>query len=195
MRKQLSFGQYRTIDLVLFALMLAVFEFIIISAATRWFPDQLYTVSLAAAITSIVMMRWGPWGLIHAGLAGAAYCFFSGAVRVQYLMYILGNLFSAGSLVMLRLLGGERIRQSQWLSLAFGLLTWLLMCLGRMAMALIFGAGFGDALAFLTTDSLSAVFTLVIVWIARRLDGIFENQKHYLLRLNKEREEEKGGTL
>ena len=96
---------------------------------------------------------------------------------------------------MLRLLGGERIRQSQWLSLAFGLLTWLLMCLGRMAMALIFGAGFGDALAFLTTDSLSAVFTLVIVWIARRLDGIFENQKHYLLRLNKEREEEKGGTL
>ncbi len=32
------------------------------------------------------------------------------------------------------------------------------------------------------------LFTLVITWIVRRLDGVFEDQKHYLLRLQEERE-------
>ena len=33
--------------------------------------------------------------------------------------------------------------------------------------------------------SAALLFTGVILWIARRLDGIFENQKHYLLRIHK----------
>ena len=41
--------------------------------------------------------------------------------------------------------------------------------------------------------SLSGVFTMVIVWIAGRLDGVFEPQKSYLLRLHREMEQEKGG--
>ena len=49
-------------------------------------------------------------------------------------------------------------------------------------------------LGFVTTDALSLVFSAVIVWIARRLDGIFEDQKHYLLRLKEAEKEEKGGT-
>ena len=66
MRKQRTFREYRAIDLSIMALMLAVFEFLIVNAANFWFPDQLYTVSLAAAVTSIVYMRWGVWGGIHA---------------------------------------------------------------------------------------------------------------------------------
>ena len=41
-------------------------------------------------------------------------------------------------------------------------------------------------LGFFTTDALSILFTLVILWIARRLDGVYEDQKHYLLRIQKE---------
>ena len=33
----------------------------------------------------------------------------------------------------------------------------------------------------------------LILWIARRLDGVFEDQKHYLLRINESPEEEGGG--
>ena len=54
------------------------------------------------------------------------------------------------------------------------------------------GTAFRSCLGFFTTDALSLLFTGVIVWIARRLDGIFEDQKHYLLRVHK-KEEEKGG--
>ena len=34
--------------------------------------------------------------------------------------------------------------------------------------------------------------TLLILWIVRRLDGVFENQDHYLLRLQAEEEKERG---
>ena len=37
------------------------------------------------------------------------------------------------------------------------------------------------------------LFTLVLIWIARRLDGIFEDQKHYLLRVHEQEQEERGG--
>ena len=91
----------------------------------------------------------------------------------------------------MRMLGAERIRKDGFLSVCFGLLVLLLMQLGRALMALLLGAGFSACLGFFTTDALSLLFTGVIIWIARRLDGIFENQKHYLLRIHKE--EEKGG--
>jgi hypothetical protein len=47
-------------------------------------------------------------------------------------------------------------------------------------------------LGFFTTDALSLLFTGLILWVARLLDGIFENQRHYLLRIHNT-EEEKGG--
>ena len=70
MKRQRTWKEYRAIDLTLLGLALAVFEFIIVRAANWWFPGQPFTVSLAAAITSIVYMRWGAWGGIHAAEAG-----------------------------------------------------------------------------------------------------------------------------
>ena len=81
--------------------MMVIFEFIIVMAAKFWFPGQPFTVSLAAAITTIVYMRWGWWGGIHAVLAGIVFCFFQGASPQQYLIYIAGNLFSIISVFVL----------------------------------------------------------------------------------------------
>ena len=192
MKRQLSFQQYRTIDLGMFAVMLCVAEWMIVKAATWWFPDQLYTVSVVGAVTAIVLMRWGPWAAIHAVLGGLIFCLASHGSGRQYLVYCLGNLLSLLALVPLRLLGGERIRLDGFLSVSFGIGTLLLMQLGRALVALLLGTDFQTCLGFFTTDALSLLFTGVILWIARRLDGIFENQKHYLLRIHKT-EEEKGG--
>lgn len=71
MGKKRSWKQYRAIDLTMFAGMLVIFEFIIVMAARFWFPGQPFTVSLVAAITTIVYMRWGCWGVIHAMLGGS----------------------------------------------------------------------------------------------------------------------------
>ena len=193
MNRQLTFRQYRGIDLALFAVILCIIEAVLVTAARKWFADQLYTVSVAAAIVSIVMMRWGPFGAIHAVAAGIIYCLVSGGTAQQYLIYCVGNLFSLGGLLLIRKMGEKEIRENVVFSLLYALVVQMLMQLGRGAMAMLLGYGAGAALRFVTTDALSGVFTLVIIWIARRLDGIFEDQKTYLFRVQAEKAEEKGG--
>ena len=187
MNRQRSWKEYRAIDLSIMALMLAIFEFLIVNAANFWFPDQLYTVSLAAAMTSIVYMRWGVWGGIHAVEAGAVFSFFAGGTPAQLAIYCIGNLFSLFAVILLKAVGKEKVRTGH-LSLVFPLLVLLLMHMGRGVVALALGAAPGSVPAFFTTDSLSYLFTFVIIWIARKLDGVYEDQKHYLLRIHAEEE-------
>ena len=184
-------SRYRTVDLLLWAAITVIFESIIINASTRWFPDQPFTVSLAGAITCIVMMRWGGWSGIHAALAGAVYCLRGGGTWKHLLIYALGNLLAMAALPVMNRIGKEKLRESDYLYLGFSLGTLLLMQLGRALLALILGAGLGEAVRFFTTDSLSAVFTLVIIWIVHRLDGVYEDQRHYLRRIHQEQEKER----
>lgn len=187
MKRQRTWKEYRAIDLTLLAAALAVFEFIIVRAANWWFPGQPFTVSLAAAMASIVYMRWGAWGALHAVEAGLVFCLFSGATPGQYVIYCAGNLFSVLAVILLRKAGAERVRTGH-LSLVFPLLVQLLMQAGRAVTALLLGAEPANVVGFFTTDSLSLLFTFVIIWIARKLDGVYEDQKHYLLRIHAEEE-------
>ena len=178
MKGELTVGQYRAIDLSLFALMLILSEKIIVTASTRWFPNEPYTVSVVAAVTAIVMMRWGYWAALHAALGGLVFCLASGAAARQYVIYCGGNLLGLAALAWIRAFGEERVRQDVFKSLLFGFSTLLLMQLGR---------------GIIATDAVSYLFTLLIIWIVRRLDGVFEEQIHYLRRVRKQREEDKGG--
>ena len=213
MNHRLTFRQYRQMDLTVFGAMLVVAEALIVLAATRWFPAEAYTVSIVAAVTSIVLMRWGPWAAIHAVLGGLVYCFVSGGQPGQYLIYCAGNLLALLSLLWFRIpgkertSGKERIREDSFLTVIFGLTVQLLMQLGRAAVAFaLLRASPGSApagtqsvagalsfcIGFVTTDALSGFFTAVILWIARRQDGLFEDQKHYLLRIQEAEKEERG---
>jgi len=189
MKRQLTFQEYRALDLGLFALMFALFEFIIIKVSTGGpFWDQAYTVSLAGAITSIVYMRWGYWGGIHAALSGLLFVLYYGGRLDQYAIYTIGNLLSLAAVPVLLRKGKEEVRTGRFSSLLFPLAVILLMQLGRAMVSLLLGGSLGGATGFFTTDALSILFTLVIVWITRRLDGIYEDQKHYLLRVQEEKE-------
>lgn len=191
MKRQLTLREYRNIDLAILALILALFEGIIIRFATGSFYG---TVSLAAAMTAIVYMRWSWWGAIHAGLSGALFCLYHslllGAQNVtwrDYVIYIVGNLFSLLAMLVLHRVGKERVRQSVLGSLGFGLGVIALMQGGRMLVALALGRAPETVVwDHFLYDSLSILFTLVVIWIVRRLDGVFEDQKHYLLRLQEE---------
>lgn len=187
MKRQRSWKEYRAIDLTLLGLALAIFEYLIVHAANWWFPGQPFTVSLAAAMASIVYMRWGLWGMIHAAEAGFVFCLFSGATGEQFVIYCAGNLFSALAVLLLKLCGKERVRTGG-LALVFPVLVQLLMQTGRAAVALLLGAEPANTVGFFTTDSLSLLFTFVIIWIAHKLDGVYEDQKHYLLRVHAEEE-------
>ena len=191
MNQKRSLPAYRTLDLMIFAIILILFESIIVKvSAGRRFSGQAYTVSLAAAITGIVYMRWGAWGAMHAVIAGLVFCFMQNASAQQYMIYAGGNLLSLAALPIYKKAGRERIRNDKYLFIPVSLSVLLLMQTGRAAIALVLGAPMSAALLFYTTDCLSAVFTVLIVWIAKQQDGLFEDQFHYLMRLHEEDREE-----
>ena len=194
MRETRAAQRYRRIDLSIFALMVILFESVVVLAATKWFPGQPYTVSVVPAVVAVVMIRWGPWAAIHAVLGGAVFCFMSGGGIKQYAVYCVGNLLSLLSLFLVKALGGEeKVRMDAGKTLLYGLCAILLMQTGRALTALLLGAPMEGIVGFYTTDVMSLLFTLVLLWIVRRLDGVLENQYHYLLRLRAEEEKERGG--
>ncbi len=188
MEKRRTFSQYRLIDLVLFAVITVVFE-VIVSKAARVFPSQPYSISIVSAVTCIVFMRWGLYGCFHAVLGGFVTCYATGGSLDQYVIYVLGNTFSVLAVLYLNKIGSDRVRNSAWLSVFMAGLVALLMQIGRMIVAVILGNSLDIAVGFILGDVLSGVFAMVIVGIARKLDGVFEDQKHYLLRINREEKE------
>lgn len=183
----ISFKQYRAIDLGILAVILFVAETITAKAASTWFPMEFYMLSPSIAVICIVMMRWSGFAAIHAVVGGAAYCLALGATAQQFAIYCVGNCFALVSLILIKTLGKQRIKDSVWLTIIFTVLAFVGMELGRGLVGLIFGLAIDSILAFFTTDSLSLVFAVVVVLISRRVDGLFEDQKAYLIRTESER--------
>lgn len=191
MKKQISFRQYRAMDLFLFTALLCGCEALITLGAIRWFPGEPYTLSITPAVTAIVMVRWGCFAAIPAVLGAVVFCFVSGAALPQYLIYCVGNL---ASLVLTRFLCGDgwkRLHENVLLAILYGLSTVLLMQLGRLVLGLVLGGSLQVCAGFVTTDTLSTLFAVLIVWIARRLDGMLEEQRHYLHRVAEKMERER----
>lgn len=186
MKQQITLAQYRNIDLTILGVVLAIVQVLIHFACYQWFPEQMYVISPVALITALVMMRWGAWSAIHAVLGGILFAALSGGTPEQGIIYAAGNLVSMLALVMIKLLGKEKIRENVMYTVAFGVLVQVLMLLGRAALAAVFGYEAAICLKFITTDSLSILFTLCGIWAVRRIDGLFEDQIHYLLRTQKE---------
>lgn len=190
MKQQISLSQYRSIDLTILAVVMAIVQIVIYYAASIWYADQLYIVSPVAIVVTLVMMRWGGWAAIHAVLGGVLYAYISDGSWQQFVIYGAGNLISLLALIMFKMFGKEKIRQSATLSVVFALCVQILMLLGRAAAAWVLGHGFGVCLGFITTDALSILFTGCIAWVIRRIDGLFEDQIHYLLRMQSEQSTE-----
>lgn len=190
MNRQITFQQYRAIDLTILAVLLAISQFVIYFASSVLYPEQLYVVSPAAAMAAIVMMRWNGYAAIHAVLSGVLYALFAGGTAQHFAIYGGGNLLCLLALLVLKIFGKERVRKDGILSAVFGLAAQILMWLGRAGVAYLLGFEPAACIGFITTDILSGLFTLAIVWVVRRIEGLFEDQKHYLLRLESERQVE-----
>ncbi len=190
MRQQLSFRQYRRIDLFFFAAILCLCEGLIVFAATRWFPGEPFVLSLTGAVCAVVLFRWGPWAGIHAVLGGALLCALSRSPLREYVIYCAGNLACLVMLIPLQRVGWQRIRDSAFACVAFGLAATVLMQTGRALVTFLFRQDLALCLMHYTTDVLSGLFSAVVMWIARRLDGILEEQGHYVKRIGRETADE-----
>ena len=66
MRPQFTFRQYRAMDLTMLTLILVFCEWLIVRASTRWFPGELYVLSVTPVVTAVVMIRWGAFAVVPA---------------------------------------------------------------------------------------------------------------------------------
>ena len=194
MNRNLTFAKDRLIDHFLLAVITAISETVVCRAATSWFPGQPYTVSVVIAMTVLTAMRWGFPAAAVAAVGGIAFCAASGASASQFAVYAIGNIGALAAMMPLSLWGKEAVRRDVFKTLVTVTAAYLGAECGRWLVSLSCGGQPADIIRFLTTDALSLVFGAVILLIARKSDGLFEDQKTYLFRLQKEKEAKKDDT-
>lgn len=192
----LSFKQYRAIDITIMAVLLAVSEGLVTVAATRWFPEELFSVSTTFAFICIVMMRWDGYAVIHAVLGGLVYCLVLSAAPQQFAVYCVGNCGALVAMVFLKIAGKKKTAEKSIFSLLYVVTAYIGLELGRWGVSFIFrDAGERGALGLLgyliISDCITLLFTVIAVMISRRMDGLFEDQQSYLLRVDEERRKER----
>lgn len=199
----ISFGRYRATDLIIFAVVLVAFGLISFFAFTKWFADDPtnFFFSLAVPISLIVMIRWNWYGMFYAVFDGILYCAMvilssEGAYDSQALQYFIvygiGNAFIGLAYLMVHFMGHKRIASNAGFTFLYVLCGWVAVELGRSLVSLCFGVAPGAAFSgffFGPSELLSLAMSVVILLILRKLDGMLENQRAYLLRLDKERKE------
>lgn len=188
-----SFRRYRAVDLVIWAVIAAVVETVVTLAASKWFPREIYCLSTTIAIVCIVMMRWNGFAAIQAVIGGAVYsiCLAGGDIE-KILVYCVGNCFMMFGLFLFKAIGKEKLRSKFYLSAIYAVVMFCLAQVGRWVVSMLFGAEPGSILWFIFSDPITLLFTVVVVLISRVPDGLFEDQKHYIIRTDSERRKADG---
>lgn len=190
-----SLNQYKAVDVGILTVVGTVAEALCAGAA-KIFTWELYSVSPAVAVICIVMMRWGGWAAIPAVTTGAAFCFVTGAEPKQFAAYCVGNCFALLAMLLFKAFGKgkkglaagkEKIRSKFYFTAIFVAAAFAGAILGRWLVSVILGSPVDIIYSYFLADSLSLIFAETVVLIARRPDGLFEDQKSYLIRTESER--------
>lgn len=187
----ITFKQYRNIDICLFSFLLIISETITTIATNNWFAAQPVAISTTLLFICMVMMRWSFLAIIPAVVGGAVFCIASEASAEQFLVYIVGNCLALIAMLWFKAFGKDKLRKSAFKTLLFVVTAYLSMQIGRWLISLFFGADLKTLLVYLGTDVISLLFAVVLTMLMRNTDGMFEDQKAYLFRLQREREEQK----
>lgn len=193
----ISIKQYRTTDLFLFALIMIIAELAVHFAAVWFSAAATFTFSFIVPITLIVMMRWGWPSVIIPVVSALAYCMLNGGGPASYFTYVAGNAFIMLMLLPLYLFGKEKTASTWYFSALFAIGGWLCVYLGRASAFALWYAVFSvegvkayqGFISFAASDLFSLAMAIIIVVVMRRLDGMFEDQKAYLIRQDKERKD------
>ena len=187
--REITFKEYRNIDLAILAAITLVFEVIATLAAAKWFPAQPIALSITVAMICVVMMRWSGYAVIHAVVGGIAFCAASGATIEQSLVYCIGNVLALSALLLTLVWDKEQLRKDAFKRSMFAVIAYMGAVLGRWLVSLIFGGDLAALVVYATTDIISLLFAIIVLSLMAKADGMIEDQKTYLLRVQREKEE------
>lgn len=195
--REISFSQYRTTDLFLFSAIMIVAE-VTAHYAIVWFPGgAMFTFSFLIPICLIVMLRWGWFSVIYAIISAVLYCVFNSGAFTDYITFVLGNSFVLLALIPLSIWGKERFVRKRYLMILLVIFAWASVYLGRASVFAVCRwiqpiegvAPYAGFVKFATSDFLSLVMAVIVLLGLRHFDGMLEDQKAYLIKLGKLREE------
>ena len=191
-----SYNQYKLVDILLFMVIMTALEAVNVFAIKRWFPGMLFAVSLMFTVSLMVLVRWNFLAAIFTVSHGVVYCAFLSVFQTvgyeEYIIYAVGNSFLLFNWFIFKIIPKEKLFSKWYLTLIYPLVAFVLVLLGRTLVATCFGVGFVEALgSYFFTESLNIVFAIIALLILRRFDGMLEDQKTYLKRVAREKEEAK----
>lgn len=186
----MSFKQYCSIDILILFILYGICEYGIIKIGSAMI-DQPYIISLMLPILLIVLMRWDVYAIYQAIGSAIFFVLIQHGDMKQIFVYLLGNLGVWMIAVPMKKFGKERITSSVFNCMVYVLVGAILMEVFRyVGMLIMYQSGIGALIRLLALDALSIVFSIVVILIVRNIDGLFMDQKTYLLNLQKEKEEE-----
>lgn len=186
----ITYKQYKFLDLFLFVVIMSVFEVINVFAIRKWFPDMLFSISLMFTVSLIVLVRWNLLASFFPVIHGILYSVLLGAGIETYVVYAVGNSFLIISWFLFKFLPKEKIFSKWYLTLIYPAAAFLLVLLGRAVVAVCFGNSFIDIIkAQVLSESINIVFAVIALLILRRVDGMIEDQKKYLFKVARARQE------
>lgn len=187
----ISLRQYRFTDLFLFAAILVGFELIVHYAQIAFHGE--FTFSPMVAIVLLVMVRWGWESVFFAVGDGLLLCLLNMGTEnftpSHFAVYIIGNACIMLVFLLFKLVGKQKIANKWYWCVLTVIAAWLLVVLGRATVHACFGVNFATAFVSQLFDCFSLFVGIIIILIMRKLDGMFEDQKQYLIRKDKERKE------
>lgn len=195
--KALTFKQYRIIDLSLLGLLFVIGEAVVTTAAQSWFPGEAYSFSVAIVFFCLGYMRWSAWAAFYPLIGGVTFCLTMALTEnkavsgEQFAIYCLGSMLSLAAILLFKVLGKEKIRTKTMYTILYVICVYLMTEIGRFCVSFIFERNINLFPTFLAVDSMSGVFALVVILAIRKIDGMFEDQKAYLFRLEREKEKDK----
>ena len=186
---RLTFGQYRVADIMLFLLIMGVCEAVNVLAIRQWFPGMLFTISVMLPVSLIMIIRWNWFAVVFPLFDGVLYCWLNGAAAEIYLIYAIGNLAIILAWFLFKLIPKEKWVAHWYLTVLFVLIAFVLLLAGRTVIGLCVNISFSKIVTeTLISESVSLLFAVVVLLIARKADGLMEDQKSYLKRVAAENE-------
>lgn len=190
----ISLKRYRATDLFLFAIILIIFDLLSHFVTILMPAGVLYMFTLTVPIVLLILVRWGWWGVFFAIGDGILLSVLkSPSVWQSYVAYTAGNSAMLLLLIPLHYIGKEKIAGKWHLTALFVVLGWLLMNLTTSLVQFICGESFLSSLlgnmGWGLNGFLSLALGIVLMLILRKLDGMLEDQIHYLKRVDAERKE------
>ena len=176
----MSLRKYKTIDILVFSILAAVFELLCYYVSTNVDDFKIIFLSYSIVLSLICIFRWGLIGSVVAFSGGIASCVISSKANyTHYFAYGIGSVIGVVLVALLfqYLIGREKLKKYPLLLYVYLIVDFIVVIFFRCLIVSLFDINnFGETLTNslrnqIVMQSMCLVISLVILFVANRKNG------------------------